>query len=93
MRKIQSCPSRVKREGTGSWLGSVEMIVASMSFRGNVLQTVQELRRWKGHSKRDYPANTGHNVMPRASFRTKTASLWRKLNQPRIIHERSRRNR
>src|SRR5437773_11687360 len=45
-----------------SWLGSAEMIVARMSFRGNALRTVQELHPWQECRKRDYPANTEHNV-------------------------------
>ncbi len=80
MRKKQSCPSRGKREEAGSRLGSSEMIVARVSFRGNALRTVQELHPWQGCRKHDYPANTEHNVTTRTRLRTKTVLWWQKLN-------------
>src|SRR6267378_4350531 len=57
------------------------MIVARMSFRGNALRPVQELHPWQGCRKRDYPANTEHNVTTRIRLRTKMVSWWRKLNR------------
>ena len=55
--------------------------MARASFRRNGLRTLQELHRSDRCRKRDYPANTDHNVTPWAGLRTKTVFQWRKLNQ------------
>ena len=55
--------------------------MARASFRRNGLRTLQELHRSDRCRKRDYPANTDHNVTPLAQLRTKTLLQWRKLNQ------------
>lgn len=69
------------RPSWSEWIGLFLNDSGTRVLSGKCSWTVQELHLWQGCRKRDYPANTDHNVMSGIRQRTKTVSSWRKLNQ------------